>query len=142
MLAQQQAIDNGLPLTHVPAMLQPHTPLPIEAAENEARQRMERRGREQKAAMTVMLRREHARRGREEAARVAALGAVPAPPSLEELERVGGVEAPSLVPDHDEDLGREDTQEGDAHAPPPGQGNSSSTALRGEPPSPQPLQLL
>ena len=37
MLAQQQSIASGLPLTHVRAMLQPHTPLPTEAAENEVR---------------------------------------------------------------------------------------------------------
>ena len=73
MLAQQQSIASGLPLTHVRAMMQPHTPLPLDAAENETRQRLEQQGREQEAAMAAMLRRSHAQRERDEAALVAAL---------------------------------------------------------------------
>lgn len=139
MLAQQQSVTSGLPLTHVRAMMQPHAPLPIDAAENETRQRLERQGRENESAMTAMLRRAHAQREREEAARSAAAGARPTRLTIEELERLGGVEA---LPAESDGGGFTDVDEGDAasFAPvAPGQGSSSSTALRGDRPGSQSL---
>ena len=140
MLAQQQSIASGLPLTHVRAMMQPHAPLPIDAAENETRQRLERHGRENETAMTAMLRRAHAQRERGEAARAAAAGARGTRLTIEELERLGGVEA--LPPVESDGGGFTDVDEGDAasFAPvAPGQGSSSSTALRGDRPGSQSL---